>query len=119
MAISPEWIVECLQKEHLVLASDFPPRRKVTTLKVKKKASQSQTPVRIRNNVQHQIFSGLFFHIMHPQENHISSVNVSFKADKIEKMIEAHGGQILSREGIRVLQKGSSNKSTSNKIKHD
>lgn len=115
MAISPEWIIECLQKKHLVLASDFPPRRKVTTPNVKKKASQ--TPV--RNNVKHQIFSGLFFQILHPQENHISSANVSFKADKIEKMIEAHGGQILSREGIRVLQKGSSNMSTSNKIKHD
>jgi len=106
--IAPEWIISCLQQKHLVNTNDFPPRRRVTTLKMKKKVSQ--TP--IRKNTKHQIFNGLFFHILHPQENHVSSANVIFNADKIEKVIASHGGQILSKEGIHVLQKNSSNMHT-------
>jgi len=42
-----------------------------------------------------------------------TNVNVvTFNTEKVEKMITSHGGQILSREGIRVLQKGPNSTST-------
>lgn len=106
--IAPEWIISCLQQKQLVNTSDFPARRRVTTLKVKKKVSQ--TP--IRKNIKQLIFNGFLFHILPPQQNHVSSVNVTFHADNIEKMIASHGGQILSKDGIRVLQRVSNNSNT-------
>jgi hypothetical protein len=114
IAIAPEWVIACLQNKHLTDAKDYPPNRRVSTLRVKKKSSKS--PIKRSSRV--QIFSDLFFHILSPAHetksaptssvsaptNTNTNTNASFDAEKFETLIRLHGGRLLSRDGIRLLQ---------------
>jgi hypothetical protein len=106
VAVAPEWVVSSVQNKHLVKEIDYPPKRRiVNTIRVKKKSPKSQS--KSRSKV--QIFSQLFFHILPCNGVSASSPDsTSNKTDsttgKYENIVRFHGGQLLSRDGIRLLQ---------------
>lgn len=118
-AISPQWILASVERRQIVDVAQYPPlqRKAVNTLKVKRKKSRSLFFGTNNNNnnsiVKSSIFEGKFFYISKvPQQDALmsssttsSSNNVMFSAEKVERVIISHGGRILSREGIRILQK--------------
>jgi len=95
--ISPEWVIACLKSRRLQEEKDYPPqKRRIKTLKTKKKIPQSTT-----RQLDH--FHGFFFQLCDSLQNAFTC-NVMFKEDKVEKMIASFGGRILSREGIQLLR---------------
>lgn len=109
-AVSPEWIFACVRMKQVVDVANYPPQRPVNTLKVKKKTKSP--PIVPKRTAKSSIFHGRFFHIIpndlqqeKSQSHHGDSSDiVLFHADKMEKLILSHGGRILSKEGIRILQ---------------
>ena len=110
-AIAPEWVIACLQNKRIMNEKDYPPNRRVSTLRVKKKSAK--VPNKKRTKV--QLFSGMFFHILPAVQEHSSSPkspnassnvdgNVVFSSKTFEKLIVSNGGQLVSRDGIKVLK---------------
>ena len=111
-AIAPEWVIACLQNKRIMNEKDYPPNRRLSTLRVKKKSAKVSNKKRTKV----QLFSGMFFHILPVQEissspkssNASSNVDgngsVVFSSKTFEKLIVSNGGQLVSRDGIKVLQ---------------
>lgn len=108
VAVAPEWVVACLQNKHIVEATDYPPTPRVGTLQVKKKKIKSQQ----KKGADAQIFGDSFFHILSPTSTK-SRTNVLFEFSKFEELIQIHGGRLLSRDGIRLLQNNGGANTTS------
>jgi len=111
-AVSPQWILTSVERQQLMDVTKFPPVRRVNTnLTVKKKdqttVTSSQSRFATTNNVKSSIFEGRFFYISNAnvQQDSFTSSHVIFSTEKVERLILSHGGRILSKEGIRILQK--------------
>ena len=106
-AVSPEWILACVEKKEIVNVVDYPPKRHVNTVQVRKKSHT----IPEKQNVKSSIFQGRFFHIANSQHESNTNTtidhdnNILCNYDKVERLIVSHGGRILSKEGIRILQK--------------
>lgn len=107
-AISPQWILASVERQQLVDDTKFPPMRQVNTLRAKKKKKTNTKSQSLfgTNPVKSSIFQGKFFHVSNNvQQDSCTSSNVILSAEKVERLIVSHGGRILSKEGIRILQK--------------